>query len=188
MGPFDATQLLRDGRAGDGHALDRLFDHVHAELRCIAGERLRRHRRGETLSTSAMVDEVYHRLVVPNGANGTDRAHFFALASRAMRFILVDYARVRLERSRDATAADVPVDAVQVAADERATDLIALHEALEVLAQRNERLGRMVEYRFFGGLTFEEIAEVTGCPVPTVKRDWSRARAWLYRTMQATVA
>jgi RNA polymerase sigma factor (TIGR02999 family) len=188
MDPFDATQLLRDGRAGDGHALDRLFDHVHEELRRIAGERLRRHRRGETLSTSAMVDEVYRRLVVPNGADDTDRAHFFALASRAMRFILVDYARARLERSRGAAAADVPVDAVQVAADERATDLIALHEALEVLAQRNERLGRMVEYRFFGGLTFEEIAEVTGSPVPTVKRDWSRARAWLYRTMQATVA
>jgi RNA polymerase sigma factor (TIGR02999 family) len=187
MDPFDATQLLRDGRAGDGHALDRLFDHVHEELRRIAGERLRRHRRGETLSTSAMVDEVYRSLVVPNGADATDRAHFFALASRAMRFILVDYARARLERTRGA-AADVPVDAVQVAADERATDLIALHEALEILAQRNERLGRMVEYRFFGGLSFEEIAEVTGCPVPTVKRDWSRARAWLYRTMQATVA
>jgi RNA polymerase sigma factor (TIGR02999 family) len=188
MDPFDATQLLRDGRAGDARAFDRLFDHVYEELGRIARERLRRHRRGETLSTTAMVEEVYRRLAVPNGAAATDRAHFLALASRAMRFILADYARARLGRSRGGGGAEVPLDAVQAAADERAADIIALHEALEVLAQRNERLGRMVEYRFFGGLSFEEIAEVTGCPVPTVKRDWSRARAWLYRTMQATVA
>jgi RNA polymerase sigma factor (TIGR02999 family) len=177
------TRLLGDARGGDRDASDRLFAHVHEELRRIAEQRLRRHRRGETLSTTELMQEVYLRLVDLNQADPGARAHFFALASRALRFILVDYARDRLERQRDAEAAGRPPDAVRAAASERATDVLALHEALEVLSRQNERLGRMVEYRFFGGLSYEEIAEVVGCPVPTVKREWNRARAWLYRTM-----
>ena len=185
---IDTTQLLRDARDGDREAFDRLFGHVYEELRRIAHHRLRRHRRGETLSTTALVHEAYLRLVDQNGAEARDRPHFFALASRAMRFILVDYARARLAKKRGGGAADVPLEAVQIAADERAADVLSLHDALEELAGRNERLSRMVEYRFFGGLSYEEIAEVVGCSVPTVKRDWGRARAWLYHSMRAAEA
>ena len=185
---IDTTQLLRDARSGDRDAFDRLFGHVYAELRRIAHQRLRRHGRGDTLSTTALVHEAYLRLVEQNGAEASDRAHFFALASRAMRFILVDYARARLAKKRGGGAAEVPLEAVQVAADERAADVLSLHEALDLLSRRNERLGRMVEYRFFGGLSYEEIAEVVGCSVPTVKRDWSRARAWLYNSMRTAEA
>ena len=188
MDPTDTTRLLLDARAGDRHAYDRLFGQVYEELRRIAHQRVQHHRRGETLSTTALVQEVYRRLVDQGAAGATDRAHFFALASRAMRFILVEYARSRLAKKRENGGAVVPPDAVQVAADERAADLIALHEALEILGRRNDRLGRMVEYRFFGGLSYDEIADVMDCPVPTVKRDWSRARAWLYRTMQVAEA
>jgi RNA polymerase sigma factor (TIGR02999 family) len=179
------TRLLGDARAGDREAFDRLFAQVHEDLRRLAQQQLRRHRRGETLSTAELVHEVYLRLVDQNRANASDRAHFFALASRAMRFILVDYARDRLATRHAVT---LPLDAIQAAANERATDLLALHEALDVLSRQNERLGRMVEFRFFGGLSYEEIAEVVGCPVPTVKREWNRARVWLYRTMHPVEA
>ena len=100
----------------------------------------------------------------------------------------MDYARARVAQKRGGGATVVPLEAVQIAADERAADVLSLHEALDVLAKRNERLSRMVEYRFFGGLSYEEIAEVVGCSVPTVKRDWSRARAWLYHSMRAAEA
>ena len=185
---IDTTQLLRDARDGDRQAFDRLFGHVYEELRRIAHHRLRRHRRGDTLSTTVLVNEAYLRLVDQNGADARDRPHFFALASRAMRFILVDYARARMSKKRGGGEAVVPLEAVQVAADERAADVLSLHDALEELGRHNERLGRMVEYRFFGGLSYEEIAEVVGCSVPTVKRDWSRARAWLYHSMRAAEA
>lgn len=186
--PADTTQLLRDARGGDRTAFDRLFAEVYDELRRIAHHRLRRHRRGETLSTTALVNEAYLRLVDQSRAEVRDRTHFFALASRAMRYILVDYARARVAKKRGGGAAVIPLEAVQVAADERAADVLSLHEALDALARRNERLSRMVEYRFFGGLSYEEIAEVVGCSVPTVKRDWGRARAWLYHTMRGAEA
>jgi RNA polymerase sigma factor (TIGR02999 family) len=101
-----------------------------------------------------------------------------------MRFIVVDYARSRSRQKRGAGAAPVSLDTIQLAAKQRATDVLALDEALEALAHSSERLCRLVEYRFFGGLSYDEIAEVTGRSVPTVKRDWSLARAWLHRTMQ----
>jgi RNA polymerase sigma factor (TIGR02999 family) len=186
--PIDTTQLLQDVRAGNRDAFDRLFEHVYEELRRIAHRRLQRHRPGETLSTTALVHEAYLRLVDQTAVEAVDRAHFFALASRAMRFILVDYARARLAKKRGGGAAAVPLDAVQVAADERAADVLSLNEALETLARRSERLSRTVEYRFFGGLSYDEIAQVSGCSIPTVKRDWARARAWLYHTMQASQA
>jgi RNA polymerase sigma factor (TIGR02999 family) len=185
---IDTTQLLREARAGDRAAFDQLFERVYEELRRIAHQRLQRHRRGETLSTTALVNEAYLRLVDQGGVEVRDRAHFFALASRAMRFILVDYARAQAAQKRGGGVAAVPLDAVQVAADERAADVLALHEALDALALRSERLSRMVEYRFFGGLSYDEIAEVVGCSVPTVKRDWGRARAWLYQSMRTAEA
>jgi RNA polymerase sigma factor (TIGR02999 family) len=114
-----------------------------------------------------------------------DRTHFLALASRAMRFVLVDYARERTARKRGGELTQVPLDTIQVAADERAVDVLALSDALDQLASVSTRLSDLVVYRFFGGLTFDEIAEATGLSVPTVKRDWVRARAWLYQSMQA---
>jgi RNA polymerase sigma factor (TIGR02999 family) len=182
--PPDTTQLLLDARAGDRAAFDRLFAHVYDELRRIAHQRLLRYRPGETLDTTALVHEAYLKLVDQSRSEWRDRAHFFALASRAMRFVLVDYARARTAQKRGGRLSDVPLDAVQVAADDRAADLLALTDALERLSGVHPRLGEIVEYRFFGGLTFDEIAEVTGMSVPTARRDWMRARAWLHRWMQ----
>jgi RNA polymerase sigma factor (TIGR02999 family) len=186
--PPDTTQLLLDARAGDRSAFDRLFSHVYDELRGVAHQRLVRHRPGETLDTTALVHESYLRLVDQARAEWRDRAHFLAVASRAMRFVVVDYARARTAKKRGGGSRDVPLDAVQVAADERATDLLALSESVEQLATVSPRLAEVVECHFFGGLTFEEIAAATGTSVSTVKRDWTRARAWLYRSMQPAVA
>ncbi|HEU4628622.1 MAG TPA: ECF-type sigma factor [Gemmatimonadaceae bacterium] len=180
----DTTQLLLDARAGDRAAFDRLFAHVYDALREIAHHRLARYRPGETLATTALVHEAYLRLVDQARVDVRDRSHFLALASRAMRFVLVDYARAHTAQKRGGRERDLPLAAVQVAADERADDLLALAEAVERLAAVSPRLGDVVEYRFFGGLTFDEIAETTGLSVPTVKRDWARARTWLYRSMQ----
>ncbi len=180
----DTTQLLLDARAGDREAFDRLYQHVYGALRALAHQRLVRHGHGETLSTTALVHETYLKLIDQGRVAWQDRSHFFAVASRAMRFVLVDYARARSAAKRGGPQADIPLDAVQVAADERADDVLALSDALEQLAAVDERLGAVVEYRYFGGLTFEEIAEVTGRSVATLKRDWVRARAWLYRSMQ----
>jgi RNA polymerase sigma factor (TIGR02999 family) len=184
--PESTTQLLLDARAGSREAVDSLFGHLYDELRSIAHHRLRRQRPGETLNTTALVHEAYLRLVDQTRVGPADRAHFPALASRAMRFALIDYARARGAQKRSGNGDDVPLDRVQVAADERAADLVALNEALEQLTQVSERLGRLVEYRFFGGLSYEEIAEITSQSVPTLKRDWTRARAWLYQAMQTT--
>lgn len=182
--PSETARLLRDARTGDRDAFDRLFTQVYDELRVIAHRRLHRFRPGETLDTTGLVHEAYLKLVDQTGVEAADRAHFLALASRAMRFIVVDYARARSRQKRGAGHTAVPLDAIQLAAMQRATDLVALDEALESLARSNERLGRLVEYRFFGGLSYDEIAQATGRSVPTVKRDWSLARAWLHRTME----
>ena len=178
------TQLLQQARSGDRSALDELFPQVYDELRQIAHQRLLRSRPGETLNTTALVHEAYLRLVDQTAAQWQDRSHFFALASRAMRFILIDYSRARTSQKRGGPEAPIPLDTVQIAADERAVELLALDQALEQLTKNDERLGKLVEFRFFGGLTYEEVAEVTGMSVPTVKRDWRRARTWLYHEMQ----
>ncbi len=184
------TQLLQEAREGRREAFDEVFPLVYDELRRIAHQRLMKHRPGRTLDTTALVHEAYLKLVDQTKAGWQDRAHFFALASRAMRFILIDYARRRAAQKRGGRQEGAPFDAVQVAvgeraADERAADLLTLNQALEALTKVSERQGRLVEYRFFGGLTYEEIAEVTGRSVPTVKRDWQRARTWLYHAMQS---
>lgn len=180
---LDTTQLLLGVRAGDRTAFDRLFAHVYDALRDIAHQRLRAHRPGATLGTTALVHEAYLRLVDGAQVGWQDRAHFYAVAARAMRFVLVDYARARTAAKRGGASPNVPLDAVQVAADERALDVLALADALERLAAVSPRLCDVVDYRFFGGLTFDEIAEATGTSVATVKRDWTRARAWLHESM-----
>jgi RNA polymerase sigma factor (TIGR02999 family) len=185
---MDTTQLLKAARAGDRESFDLLFARVYEDLRGIARQRLRRHRPGETLNTTALVHESYARLADGPGVEWQDRAHFFAVASRAMRFILINDAEARAARKRGGGAVVVPLDAVQVAVDEQAVDLLELHQALDELALYSERLSRLVEYRFFGGLSYDEIAEATGQSVPTIKRDWARAKGWLHRFMETARA
>lgn len=181
----DTTQLLRAANAGDTMAFDDLYARLYEELRQIARNHLLRASRSETLNTAGLVHEAYLRLIDQTRIDINDRAHFLALASRAMRFILVDIARARTAQKRGGGAQAIPLDDVQIAADERATELLALNDALDRLTNYDQRLGKLVEYRFFGGLTYEEIASATGLSVATVKRDWIRARTWLYHAMTA---
>lgn len=178
----DATALLHSSRAGDRQALDELFTLTYDELKRAARYRLGRNRAGETLTTTALVHEAYVRLVDQSRVQWVDRAHFLAIASRAMRFVLIDHLRARAALKRGALEEAVSIEDIQVAeaGPRTASDLLALNEALERLGSLSPRLGQLVEYRFFGGLTHEEIAEVMGLSVRTVKRDWTRARAWLY--------
>ncbi len=184
----DTTALLLNARAGRRESADQLFDHLYGTLREIAHARLSGHQPGATLNTTGLVHEAYIRLVNHARVTPADRAHFLALAARAMRFVLLDRARARARQKRGGPRPPLPLDAVQVAADERAVDLLALDDALSQLRTRNERLAEIVEYRFFGGLTYEEIAEVTGRSVATAERDWVRARLWLYRALHEPTA
>lgn len=180
------TELLAAARAGDRNAFDHIFGVVYQDLRQAAHQRLLRHRPGETLNTTALVHEAYLRLVDHSRVRWGDRAHFLALASRAMRYVLIDHSRARMAQKRAGGEQQVPLDAVQVAEETSAADLLSLNEALDQLSRYSPRLGQLVEYRFFGGLTHEEIAEIMEVSVPTVKRDWARARTWLFRALQET--
>ncbi len=181
------THLLHVARSGDRTALDALLPRVYDELRALARARLRRHRPGDTLNTTALVHEAFLKLTANEAPSFEDRTHFFALAARAMRFVLVSYARERTAQKRGGGAPDLPLDEqIAVAADAahtEAADLLTLDAALEQLAAVSERLAEVVELRFFGGMQYAEIAEATGRSEATVKRDWRRARAWLYHAM-----
>ncbi len=176
----DITQLLAAYRNGDRSALDRLFPVVYDDLRRRAHGQLARRRPGETLSTTALVHEAYLKLSGSAGQTYEDRVHFFAVASRAMRQILVDYARRTAAAKRGGAVAPVSLDPEQLGDPGRADELVALDEALGRLEALDERLARMVEMRFFGGLSVEETAEALGVSPRTVKRDWRKARAVLY--------
>jgi RNA polymerase sigma factor (TIGR02999 family) len=178
----DVTGLLLAWRAGDGTALDRLFPLVYEELRRIAHGQLGRERSGHTLGTTALVHESYLKLVDQTRVHWEDRAHFFAIASVAMRRILVDYARRHCAAKRG--GAKVSLDDAALVADERADTLVALDEALTRLAEVDERLGRVVECRFFGGLSEEETAQALGVTARTVRRDWVKAKAWLHQALR----
>jgi RNA polymerase sigma factor (TIGR02999 family) len=182
----ETSRLLDAVRGGDRESFDLLYSRVYAELREIAHHRLRRHRPGDTLNTTALVHEAYLRLADQAGTSAGDRAHILALASRAMRFILVDHARARSVQKRGGGVEDIPLDEVQVAADRPVPNLLALNDALERLGRFSDRQCRLVEYRFFGGLSHEEIAEVMDVSVSTVKREWTKARTWLYTYMEAS--
>lgn len=159
---------------------DALFARVYDELHRIA--HLQVAKRGGTVTTTALVHEAYLRLAQGREAEWQDRAHFFALAARAMRFILVDRARARVARKRGGVHL-VTLDDAVAGDPSRPEDVIAIHEALDHLAQVSDRLARVVDLRFFAGLGYEEIAELTGQSVPTVKRDWARSRVWLHKFM-----
>jgi len=186
----DTTQLLMAMREGDRGAFDLLFARVYGELRVAARKRLRGHGAEATLNTTGLVHEAYLRLVDPDVAGPKDRDHFLALASRAMRFVLIDQARARRAQRRGGGLAAVTLDETLMAGGGPrvpggGVDLLAVDRALELLKDRSPRQAELVEYRFFGGLTYEEISRMTGRSVRTVKRDWTRARTWLYTFMKA---
>ncbi len=183
------TQLLVEAREGGRDALDALLPRVYDELRVLAHARLRRHRPGETLNTTALIHEAYLKLTAGETPSFEDRTHFFALAARAMRFVLVSYARERSAQKRGGGTPELLLnEAVAVsasdAAETEALDLLSLDAALDRLAVVSDRLAEVVEYRFFGGMTHKEIAEATGRSVPTITRDWRRARTYLFQYMQ----
>jgi RNA polymerase sigma factor (TIGR02999 family) len=175
----DITGMLAAWNGGDANALDRLIDLVYPELRRIARRHLERRRTGESLESAALANEAYLKLVRAGGIRCENRAHFLALCSQIIRRILVDHARRRGFARRGGAALRVPLDDVLLVAQERGIEVLALDEALDALALIDDRKGRVVELRYFGGLSIEETAEVLGVSVDTVKRDWRMARAWL---------
>ncbi|MFW6083630.1 MAG: ECF-type sigma factor [Gemmatimonadota bacterium] len=182
----EITALLRRHASGDGAALDRLIPLVYDDLRQIAHDRLRSERASHTLDTTAVVHEVYLRLVdVPDPA-WSDRAHFFAVVSKLIRNLLIDYARRRKAEKRGGNAIRIPMNDELDGGrnpEPRTIDLLALDEALSALARRDARLEDVVECRFFGGLSVRDTAEALGVSTRTVERDWTRAKAYLYRAL-----
>ena len=177
------SELLVRWRAGDQEALEKLVPLVYKELREIAHYHLRRERPGHTLQSAALVHEAYLRLADQKPFEADNRAHFLAVASRLMRQILVDYARSHAAAKRGADLR-VELDAAMILPQERNAEVIALDEALKTLSQIDEQQGQIVEMRFFGGLSIEEICEVLGISRSTVKREWNVAKAWLVREMR----
>ena len=176
------SELLVRWRAGDKQALETVLPLVYKELREIARYHLQRERPGHTLQSAALVHEAYLRLVDQKPFDAENRTHFLAVASRLMRQILVDYARSHTAAKRGAEL-KVDLDAALVVCQERSAELVALDEALNQLSSIDEQQGRIVEMRFFGGLSIEEIAEVLGLSRSTVKREWNVAKAYLSRQM-----
>jgi RNA polymerase sigma factor (TIGR02999 family) len=177
------TELLEAWSGGDREALDRLVPLVYAELRRRARAQLARERGAHTLQPTALVHEAFLRLVDQRGARWQNRAQFYAVAAQVMRRILVDHARARAAAKRGGDAVRVALEAVEESGASPEVDILALHQTLERLAAQDERQARVVELRYFGGLSVEETAEVLGVAEITVKRDWAMARAWLYREL-----
>lgn len=179
----EVSQLLHQWAAGDRAALDALVPLVYDELRRLAGGYLRHERSDHTLQATALVHEAYFRLAGQDRVAWQNRSHFFAIAAQAMRRILVDHARRRAAGRRIDPQALLPVELASDLTVDDAGELLAVHEALERLAALSERQARVVELRFFGGLTIAETAEALTLSVPTVVREWRFARAWLRREL-----
>jgi RNA polymerase sigma factor (TIGR02999 family) len=182
------TICLRQWREGDAIAKERLFELVYEQLRHMAHQALRKEREDHTLATTDLVHEAYMRLVDQSNVEWQDSSHFFAVASRAMRRILVDYARKRGAAKRGSAPRRVPLMEETLSLDEQAGTLLALDEALTRLHSVDERLAQVVEYRFFGGLTEEQTAQILSVTARTIRRDWVKARGWLYRELSTAGA
>jgi RNA polymerase sigma factor (TIGR02999 family) len=184
----NVTALLEEFAGGDAGALDRLFPIVYEELQRVAHGQMIRERAGHTLDTTALVHEAYVKLVRhPPRVHWESRLHFFAVAARAMRQILVNHARARGRAKRGSDATQISLDEAVVMPETRSAELVALDEALARLEAMDARQSRVVELRYFGGLTIEETAQVLDVSVVTVKRDWTTARAWLYREVRESL-
>ncbi len=176
----EITRILQEWSGGKQEALDALLPLVYAELHRQASRYLRRERRDHTLQTTALIHEAYLKLIDQREVNWQNRAHFFGIAAQAMRRILVDYARGRHRAKRGGIGEDLPLEEAKlVVSEERSIDLVALDEALTRLAEFEERQARIVELRYFSGLSIEETAEVLHISPATVKSDWNVAKAWL---------
>jgi RNA polymerase sigma factor (TIGR02999 family) len=179
----DVTGLLKAWSGGDQAALERLASHLHDELRHIARRYMRNERAGNTLQTTALVNEVYLRLVDVKNVDWRQRAQFFAIAAQMMRRILVDAARARGSHKRGGGVMKVNVDEAPVLSPERDSSLVALDDALEAFSKLAPRQAKVVELRYFGGLSEEETAEVLKISTRTVRRDWDFAKSWLAREL-----
>ncbi len=177
------TRLLDSWSRGDRAALDRMMPLVYDELKRVARRQLGRERPGHTIQPTALVNEAYLRLAAERAMDWQDRAHFFAVAARLMRFILVDYARRRQARRRGSGQAVIALDSALEMPDTRLDDVLSIDAALSDLAKVDERKARVVELRVFAGLTVEESAHVLGVSAITVARDWRFARTWLHREL-----
>jgi len=182
--PRDVTELLIALRGGDRQAMDELVPLVYEELKRIARSKLRLERRGHTLNTTALVNEAYLKLVQVDSIQWQSRAHFLAIAAQAMRNILVSHARTRKRVKRGGGAPHVPLAEAADLPVAEANRILDLDAALNQLATLNPRHARIVEYRFFGGMTIEETASVLGISVATTKRDWTVLRGWLQRELE----
>jgi RNA polymerase sigma-70 factor (ECF subfamily) len=190
-GKLDITRLLQEWQGGNAEALERLVPLVYNELHTLASRYLRRERRGHALQTTDLVNEAYLKLAGQRRVDWKNRAHFFGVAAQLMRRILVDHARRGGSAKRGGRALHVTLDdelAGAAASAQGAVDVFALDRALSRLEARDARQGRVVELRFFGGLTFEEAAEVMSLAPITVKREWAVAKAWLYRELTGDVS
>ncbi|RPJ57136.1 MAG: sigma-70 family RNA polymerase sigma factor [Acidobacteria bacterium] len=184
--PQEITKLLRAWSEGDAAALDRLMPLVYAELHRMADRYMVREGRKCTIQTTALVHEAYLRLLDQERVRWQDRSHFFAIAAKLMRRILVDHARKRRNAKRGGNFRRLALDALATVSVERAGEVIAIDDALTSLFRVDERKGQVVELRFFGGLSVEETAEVLGVSPGTVMRDWTLAKAWLRREIDGS--
>ncbi|HSS22365.1 MAG TPA: ECF-type sigma factor [Pyrinomonadaceae bacterium] len=186
LGTHEVTQLLVAWSDGDEAALDRLAPLVNAELHRLAKRYMSREREDHLLQTSALINEAYLRLINWKDVRWKNRAHFFGVAAQMMRRILVDFARQRPRVEKNVEARHIPLDEAMTITNDKEMDLLALDEALKSLAEIDERKSRIVELRFFGGLSVEETAEVLKVASITVIREWNKAKAWLYRELSRT--
>ena len=181
----ELTELLVAWSDGDEAALDRLAPLVHSELHRLASHYMRRERGDHLMQTSALINEAYLRLIDWKAVRWQNRAHFFGAAAQIMRRILVDFARQRPRVAKDMEARHISLEQAMTVTDEKDADLLALDEALNGLARIDARKCQIVELRFFGGLSVEETAEVMRIAPVTVMREWSKAKAWLYRELSS---
>ena len=179
----EVTRMLREWSEGDSEAPARLMPLVYDELRRLARQRMSRESPENTLQATALVHEAYLRLVDQTRVSWQNRAHFYAVAASMMRRVLIDHARTRATEKRGGASVRLSLEDVQAPLEQRASDLVALDEALQQLAKIDERKARVVEMRFFGGLSEEEIATVLDISRRTVLREWKTARLWLYREL-----
>lgn len=178
------TALLHEWKQGKKEAFDKMFPLIYDELRRRASVYLRNERQGHTLQTTALVNEAYLKFFNKNEIDYDDRNHFFAIAANVMRQILVDYARTRKQEKRGGNAENIPLDEARVVSiNEKSVDLVKLDEALIELSKFDERQAKIVELKYFGGMSNDETAEILGVSNVTVRRDWDLAKAWLFQEL-----
>ena len=179
--PNEITQMLIELTDGNKDVVNQILPHIYDELRRLAGSYLRRERSDHTLQPTALVHEAYMKLIDQKQVQWQNRAHFFGIAAQVMRRILMDHARKHKADKRGGDAEKLPLEEeILIVSHDRSAELVALDDALETLAKLDEQKARIVELRYFGGLSIEETAEVMGVSVPTINRQWRMAKAWLY--------